>query len=155
LERGPARSCGKSRTFFDAFSTVEVLLLWFESIHPAILINQILAVNIDMTVLILQLSSLSNKLSPIKDTLLHLEEKTSDALQLLSEDAIKSISTPISSSDGALDSFTYTPETTQTGEGVCTLIDDVEILQSRTTSLLSKLNGDEVLVHTIMEAPEG
>jgi hypothetical protein len=27
-------------------------------------------------------------------------------------------------------------------------------LQSRTTSLLSKLNGDEVLVHTIMEAPE-
>jgi len=128
--------------------------LWFESIHSAILINQILAVNIDMTVLILQLSSLSNKLSPIKDTLLHLEEKTSDALRLLSEDAIKSISTPISSSDGALDSFTYTPETTQTGEGVCTLIDDVEILQSRTTSLLSKLNGDEVLVHTIMEAPE-
>jgi Rab3 GTPase-activating protein catalytic subunit len=154
LGRGPARSCGKLRTFFDAFSTVEVLLLWFESIHPAILINQILAVNIDMTVLILQLSSLSNKLSPIKDTLLHLEEKTSDALRLLSEDAIKSISTPISSSDGALDSFTYTPETTQTGEGVCTLIDDVEILQSRTTSLLSKLNGDEVLVHTIMEAPE-
>ena len=141
---------------FDAFSTVEMLLLWFESMHPAILINQILAVNIAMANFILQSSSPSNNLRPVKDALLRLEEKTSDALQLLSKDVIKSISTPISSSDGALDSFTYiSPETIKTCEGVCTLIGDVEILQSRATSLLSKLNGDEVLVQTIMEAPEG
>ena len=141
---------------FDAFSTVEMLLLWFESMHPAILINQILAVNIAMANFILQSSSPSNNLRPVRDALLRLEEKTSDALQLLSKDVIKSISNPIKSSDGAINSFTYiSPETIKTCEGVCTLIGDVEILQSRATSLLSKLNGDEMLVQTIMEAPEG
>ena len=141
---------------FDAFGTVEMLLLWFESMHPAILINQILAVNIAMANFILQSSSPSYNLRPVRDALLRLEKKTSDALQLLSKDVIKSISNPIPASDGPLDPFTYiSPKTIKTCEGVCTLIGDVEILQSRATSLLSKLNGDEMLVQTIMEAPEG
>lgn len=141
---------------FDAFSAVEMLLLWFETMHPAILINQIVAVNLAMANFILQTSHSSATLRPIREALIRLDEKTKEALHLLSKDIINSFSDPITSNDDPHRSFIYTsPETIKICESVCTLIGDVEILQARATSLLSKLNFDEKLVSTILEAPEG
>ena len=142
---------------FDPYSIVEMLLLWFESLHPAVLLNQILAVNISMTDFILQTSCPCINLRPVRESLLRLEGKSSIALRLLNNDMIKSISNPIQKTDEIMmDPFTYiSPETVEACENVCSLIGDVEILQSRATSLLSKLNGDIELVQSIMESPEG
>jgi hypothetical protein len=69
---------------------------------------------------------------------------------------IKSISNTNEKTDEMMDPFTdISPETVEACENVCSLIGDVEILQSRTTSLLSKPNGDIGLVQSIMESPEG
>lgn len=143
-------------SLFDAFGAVEMLLLWFETMHPAILINQIVAVNIAMANFILQASHSLSSLRPIREALVRLDEKSKEALRLLSKDIINSFSDPITSNDNLRNPFIYTsPETIKLCESVCTLIGDVEILQARATSLLSKLNFDEKLVSTILEAPEG
>jgi len=141
---------------FDAFSAVEMLLLWFETMHPAILINQIVAVNIATANFILQTSNSLTTIRPIREALVRLDEKSKEALHLLSKDAIDSFSEPITNNNDPHDPFMYTSrETIKLCESVCTLIGDVEILQARATSLLSKLNFDEKLVSTILEAPEG
>ena len=54
---------------FDAFGTVEMLLLCFESMHPALLMNQVLAVNLAMSNFIVQSSAPSAKIRPIEDAL--------------------------------------------------------------------------------------
>ena len=145
------------KPLFDAFSTVEMLLLWFESIHPAILINQILGVNIAMANFVLQTSATSLDLRPVNNALLHLESKTSDALLLLNKDVIKSMSNPINASNAnTVEPFAYvSPETIMACESVVTTIGDVEILLSRATSLSTKLNNDKEMVQMILEAPEG
>jgi hypothetical protein len=95
-------------------------------------------------------------LRPVRESLLRLEGKSSIAFRLLNNGMIKSISNPIEKTDKMMDPFTYiSPETVEACENVCSLIGDVEILQSRATSLLSKLNGDIELVQSIMESPEG
>lgn len=156
-EAGPI-SADDQQPLFDAFTSVEMLLLWFESIHPAILINQVLAINISMANFILQASAPSFRLRPVKEALLRLESKTLEALHLLNKDVIKSISNPISSpfSGDFVDPFAYiSPETIIVCENVVNLIGSVEIMISRATSLLTKLNDDEDLVQMILEAPEG
>ncbi len=142
---------------FDAFSSVEMLLLWFDSIHPAILMNQVLGVNITMANYILQTSSPRMNLRPVKEALMRLENMTADALLLLNKDVIKSMSNPISSpfSSEFIDPFAYiSVETIKACEIVITYIGSVEVLLSRATSLLTKLNGDEEMVKLILEAPE-
>jgi Rab3 GTPase-activating protein catalytic subunit len=157
-DEGKSISAEDQEPLFDAFSSVEMLLLWFESMHPAILINQALAINITMANFILQASAPSLNLRAVKDALMRLESKTTSALQLLNKDVIKSISNPITSpfSGEFIDPFAYiSPETIKMCESVVTLIGSVEILISRATSLLTKLNGDEEMVQMILEAPEG
>jgi Rab3 GTPase-activating protein catalytic subunit len=145
-----------SLPLFDPYSSVEMILLWFESLHPAVLLNQILAVNISMANFILQTFCPCINLRPVRESLLRLEGKSSIAFRLLNNGMIKSISNPIEKTDKMMDPFTYiSPETVEACENVCSLIGDVEILQSRATSLLSKLNGDIELVQSIMESPEG
>jgi Rab3 GTPase-activating protein catalytic subunit len=144
------------KPLFDAFSTVEMLLLWFESMHPAILINQVVAVNIAMANFILQTSNSCSNIRPIREALERLEEKSRDALERLSKDIVKNFSEPVPVDNSLHSPFVYiSPETIKLCESICALIGNVEMLQSRAISLLSKLNLDEKLVSMILEAPEG
>uniref|UniRef100_A0A7S3Q2Y0 Rab3 GTPase-activating protein catalytic subunit n=1 Tax=Chaetoceros debilis TaxID=122233 RepID=A0A7S3Q2Y0_9STRA len=144
---------------FDAFGTVEMLLLWFESMHPALLMNQVLAVNLAMSNFIVQSSAPSAKIRLIEDALKRLQRKTEHGLYLLSKDVTTMISRGVKSTGGesdVLDPFTYvSPDTISTCEKICSYIGDAETLIARATSLLTKLNGDVELVQTILEAPEG
>lgn len=73
---------------FDAFSTIEMVLDSFENMHPASLINQIMAVNL-ATAYFSLVSSAGDTLhvGMVTSALKDLRERTEHALQLLARDA--------------------------------------------------------------------
>merc|ERR1712032_737055 len=76
---------------FDAASTVEMAIDYLESMHPSILLNQIMAVNLALVYFTL-LSSAGEALNVpiVKSSLDRLQDKTLEALKLLSNDVTNS-----------------------------------------------------------------
>ena len=153
-------SAREQPALFDAFSTIEILLHWLEAIHPAVLINQILAVNLTNAIFVLQ-SSMPNRTPPIvQNVLSKLKDKTNITLGLLKHDVAKSITMSTIRSplldDDVHDPFAYvSPETIASCEEVCSIMGDAETIMSRAASLLTKLDGDVELVQQLLESPEG
>ena len=71
---------------FDTFSTVEMILMSFEDMHPAQLINQILAVNFALADFILSSSKPVYQLDLVDRALKQLSQTTEKVLKLLNKD---------------------------------------------------------------------
>ena len=153
----PAR---EQAPLFDSCSTIEMLLHWLEAIHPAVLINQMMAVNLTNAVFILQ-SSMPIPSPPIVQNIMKkLKGKISITLDLLKQDVTRSMTMSTTRSplldDDVHDPFTYvSPETIKSCEEVCSIMGDAETIISRAASLLTKFDGDVELVQNLMESTEG
>lgn len=145
---------------FDSYSTIEMLLHWLEAIHPAVLINQMIAVNLTNAIFILQ-SSMPTPTPPIVQKILKkLKDKINITLDLLKQDVTKSMTMSTTRSplldDDIHDLFAHvSPETIKSCEEVCFIMADVETTMSRAASLLTKFDGDVELVQKLLESPEG
>ena len=140
---------------FDAYSSVEMLLQSFESMHPALLMNQVLAVNLAMAYFILHSSKPPCRISYLDDAFWSLEKKIEETLSLLDHDLKTALSK--SSGDEKSGSMTQsytTPPTLLACEIVCDKIGEVELLLSRATSLLTKFSGDSTVVEEILGCSE-
>jgi hypothetical protein len=137
-----------------------MLLHWLETIHPAVLINQMMAVNFTNSVFILQ-SSMPIPSPPIVQNIIKkLKDKITITLDLLKQDVTQSMTMSTTRSplldDDVHDPFTYvSPETIKSCEEVCSIMGDAETIISRAASLLTKFGGDVELVQNLMESPEG
>lgn len=144
---------------FDPHSTVEMLLHSFETIHPALLLNQVLSVTLTNVkfVLIERAAGPARSVRSVALALATLEVAIDAALQMLTRDA----------SDGFLH---LTPEhmTDKSGplayvsmftitkcEVTCDLIGEMEILLSRALTLLEVLPGEYELIDSLLQCKDG
>lgn len=160
-----AESCpaNEQNALYDAMGSVEMLLQDFESMHPAHLMNQVLAVNLSMANFFLrEASEPVRKVKMVEITLSRLEKKTQEALEKLANDMTEGTlpgkrKNIIKRSDAEnIPAGLYiSPETIAACESVCDHIGDSEIILSRAISLLSKMPGEYELVHQLLARPEG
>ena len=137
---------------FDAYNTVEMLLLSLESMHPAVLLNQILAVNLSAANFILKASAPSCRVKTVDEALDRMERHINIASALLSKDAGNSTKMRKEEIDEK-NSFKFiSSETVTACEQACASIGDAEILLSQATSLLTKFSGDVDIVETFLKS---
>lgn len=145
---------------FDAASTVEMAIDYLESMHPSILLNQIMAVNLALVYFTL-LSSAGEALNVpiVRLSLDRLQEKTMEALKLLSKDVTNSTCVTASKKDDLRSyegsSSFISVSTISSCEIACIALGETEALLARATSLLHKFPGDVDLVETIIRRADG
>jgi len=144
---------------FDAFSTVEMLLMSFEDMHPAFLVNQIMAVHFAMTYFVLSSSKPVCRLDLVDCSLQRLSRTIETVLEMLNKDLMEGLMHQVSAAStdgGSACSFSpITPATLTACEQLCDQIVGVENLLSRATSLLSKFSGDSSLVQRVLQKSDG
>mmetsp|Transcript_4660 Transcript_4660/g.6184 ORF Transcript_4660/g.6184 Transcript_4660/m.6184 type:complete len:338 (+) Transcript_4660:1-1014(+) len=158
----------EQRPLFDAFSTVEMILNSFETMHPAHLILQILATNFAMANFVLRVYAdpFERKVDLIEQSLRELDQKTDIALTKLAKDMMNGMpgSAFINGSGGGDDEndenlnipkTQVSADTIASCEEVCNAISKVELFLSRATSLLHKFPGEHELVQTLLRKGNG
>jgi hypothetical protein len=138
---------------FDPESTLEMALDYLETIHPATLLGQVLAVNLSAAYASLSMSAgEAAKIGPIRRALEILGERVESALQVLSSDVIAAVTAKQGLN---MDMGTPSGVTTVGGisacEQACIALSEAEVLISRATSLLSKLPGQFQLVERLLQ----
>jgi hypothetical protein len=140
---------------FDPYSTVEMILHSFETIHPSVLMGQALAVNMKSAEFVLETAARPVKLVPsIGHSLRRVKKAVNDAVEMLTKDA----------SEGCLHSSSLRPEeyplvhvsvlTIQKCEEACNAIGEIELLLSRALALW-QLCPDTDLVDSLLQCQDG
>ena len=123
---------------FDLINTVEMVLDYLETIHPASLLNQIMAVNLSMAYFsLVSTAGECLKLSPVQDSFRSLRDHIERALDVLARDVTLGISNVEPASPEHLPRYASV-EAIRACEDACNAIGNVESLLSRVTSLLHK-----------------
>jgi Rab3 GTPase-activating protein catalytic subunit len=139
---------------FDAESTVEMALDYLETIHPASLLCQVLAVNLSLSYFVLAASAGDAiHVRSVRVAIESLRATVDTALELLASDATMSIDNlqRKNSSPDMMASIEAIGACTR----VCESLTAVEVIVSRAISLLRKLPQQYALVDTIMRHKEG
>ncbi|CAB9500342.1 Rab3 GTPase-activating protein catalytic subunit [Seminavis robusta] len=145
----------EQKLLFDASSTVEMALDFMENMHPAILVNQVLAVNLASSYFTLVHAAKEVGVLKIGGLVLRaflrLREKTEKALELLSGDATRSTSAVcnISRRHEAASNFVSVGVISACDEA-CTSLSEAEVVTARATSLLNKFPEQYDLVETFL-----
>jgi Rab3 GTPase-activating protein catalytic subunit len=139
---------------FDAENTVEMALDYLETLHPASLLNQIMAVNIGSAYFIMVTSAgKALNIPMVVTTLQRLRVATEAVLQLLALDATTGTGTIVREKEGRAQSNVVSVETISACERVCGCLAEAELLISRAKSLLFKLPGQYELIQKILQVP--
>ena len=148
----------EQQPLFDFISTVEMVIDYLEQMHPSILVNQVMAVNLSSAYFTL-IASAENALNVglVEVSLQRLRRKIDDALRLLSHDAT-----------GALFQFNDAASTTSatsnqysSGDAIyacevaCNALSATETMIARATSLLHKFPGQYNLVQDLLRLADG
>ena len=148
---------------FNVTSTVEMTLDYLERMHPACLVNQVLAVNLSAAYFTL-ISSASQTLhvGAVETSLEKLRSRVDRALHLLARDAThgsKSVSTGDDGDNNATDSASAqafaSEETLSACEEACNALSESETLVARAMSLLHKFPKQYDLVHNLLKVADG
>ncbi len=144
-----AEACPASEQtpLYDASTTIEMLLQSLESMHPAHLMNQVVAVNFAMAYFSLQNAAKPNVISIplVQVALARLKETINIALEKLGSDMTEGTLPGTGSPN-----LYVSPDTIKACDTVCDVIGDVEIILSRATSLLTKLPGEYSLIQELL-----
>ena len=136
---------------FDPYSTVEMMLHSLETIHPALLMNQVLAVNLSNARFVLSAASKhARQVHTVTEGIRNLDNAIDLALEVLTKDAFDEVApnTP----GGKSDLLSYlTTDTISKCEAACNQIGEFEILLSRSLALLHKLPGNYRLVDSLLQ----
>ncbi|KAL3787814.1 hypothetical protein HJC23_003563 [Cyclotella cryptica] len=122
---------------FDPYSTVEMVLLSFETIHPSILMEQALAVNLKSAEFVLETAAKPVKQVPfVQQALRRAVAAIHDAVEMLTKDSLEGclLSSPKNHSD-EYPLIHVSASTIQKCEEACDAIGEMELLLSRALAL--------------------
>ena len=146
-EAEPSPASDQQPPLFDPSIEVEMVLNYFDTMHPSQLLNQVLSVNFTNANFILRATAgEALNVKTVRFALDRLDERTRFALDKLDEVL------QVSMFDNG--EFT-THEVLNACEAVCDAIGDVEVLLARAASLLHKFPGDFELVQKILRKRDG
>jgi Rab3 GTPase-activating protein catalytic subunit len=126
---------------FDAYSTAEMALDYLETLHPANLLAQVMAVNLSAAHFVLAVSAgEATSIPAVQQSLRTLKERIDSAVQLLSSDTTTGNTATISIPAIAA------------CEVACTAINETEVLLARAVSLLQKVQSGDI-VQALLHSP--
>lgn len=135
---------------FDLVNTIEIVLDNFETIHPASLLNQIMAVNLSMAYFaIVSTSGKCLMLPSVEAVLQTLRDRVETALDILSRDVTHGTSNSEPVSPEHLPRHASI-ESIRACEDACNAFSDAEALLSRASSLLHKFPGQNEFVEQLL-----
>ena len=143
---------------FDVFSTVEMSLDYLENMHPAILMNQVVAVNLSNSYFLLANSAKdAMKVDVVKTLLVGLRKQTEEALKMLADEAANATNAFYNAraeDDGRASNF-VSIEAVAACEAVCASLSEAETITALATSLLQKLPGEYDVVQALLKQADG
>ena len=144
---------------FDPNSTVEMVLHSFETMHPALLLNQVLSVTLTNVkfVLLEMAAGPARNVRSVALGLANLRAAIDDALEMLTKDAADGflhLSPEKLTDDSGPLAYVSTLTITKC-EDACNLIGDLEMLLSRALPLLRVLPGEYDLVDSLLQCKDG
>lgn len=146
------------KPLFDVFSTVEMALDYLENMHPAILMNQVMAVNLSNSYFLLANSAKdATKVDVVKTLLIRLRKQTEEALKWLSDEAANATSAFYNAQaedDGRSSNF-LSIQAIAACEAVCASLSEAEVITALATSLLQKFPGQYKVVQSILKQADG
>ena len=150
-----ASPASEQMPLFEVYSTVEMVLDYLENMHPAILINQVMAVNIANAYFMISVSAKDAiNVQAVHNWLEKLRRLTEEALQLLSEEASNATNAfyrnRYDDNDVAPSDFTSI-KVIAACEAVCNALSETEAVTALATSLLQKFPGQYDVVQIILE----
>lgn len=143
---------------FDAFSTVEMILDSLETMHPASLVNQTMAVNLSSAYFTLVASAGDTlHVGMVTSSLKQLRDTTEHALLLLSRDVTYGTSSRL---NDPVDNFDRLPrhaslEAIRACDAACNALSVAEASIARAMSILHKFPRQYDLVQTILRRADG
>ncbi|KAG7347273.1 Rab3 GTPase-activating protein catalytic subunit [Nitzschia inconspicua] len=144
---------------FDYSTTVEMVLDYLEQLHPATLMNQVMAVNLSSAYFALASSAKGTmKIGIVQLSMKKFRYKTERALELLSRDATGLLSSIVEggSTAASTNSSQYASEDTITAcEDACNALSVTETMVARATSLLHKFPGQYKLISDLLRFADG
>ena len=152
-ERCPA---SEQPPLFDPYSTVEMLLHSFETIHPSLLMGQAFAVNLKSAEFVLETAAKPVKLvSSVQRALLRAVTAIHGAVEMLTKDSLEGclLSCPQTKSD-EYPLVHVSVSTIQKCEEACNAIGEMELVLSRALTLWQHCPEPD-LVDSLLQCPEG
>lgn len=143
---------------FDPYSTVEMVLHSFETIHPALLMNQLLAVKLSNARFVIEsAASPARQVRSVAQGLANLKAVVDVALESLNRDAANGfLHLAPQNTTKNKDPLVYvSTQTITTCEEACNAIGELEILLSRALSLIEKFPDDHDLVDSLLQCKHG
>jgi len=156
----------EQQPLFDHVSTVEMVIDHLEQLHPANLMNQVMAVNLSSAYFALASSAnATTKVGIVQLSLNRLRQKTEKALKILSHDSLGNLSQMNDKIRGgkgstvetsAVKSSLFASEKAITAcEDVCNALSVTETMVARATSLLHKFPNQYKLVSDLLRFADG
>ena len=144
---------------FDPNSTVEMVIHSFETMHPALLLNQVLSVTLTNVKFVL-LERAAGPARNVRSVALgrdNLRAAIDDALEMLTKDAADGFLhlSPEKLTDDSGPLAYVSTLTIAKCEDTCNLIGDLEMLLSRALPLLRVLPGEYDLVDSLLQCKDG
>lgn len=157
----------EQQPLFDFTSTVEMVIDYLEQLHPANLLNQVMAVNLSSAYFTLVTSAQeAAKIELINSTIQNLRHKINKALQILSKDSLgESIYFPNADTNGSV-SHTNPSNSSNSNrfasvdsiracEEACNSLSVAETMIARALSLLEKFPGQYTFVQDLLRLKDG
>jgi len=151
-DEAEAEAAFEQDPLFNPYITVEMMLHSLETIHPALLMNQVLAVNLSNARFVLSAASKhARQISILAEGFRNLDNAINLALEALTKDS-SGEGAPENTLDGKSDLLSHiATETIAKCEEACNQIGEFEILLSRSLALLEKLPGKYGLVDSLLQ----
>jgi hypothetical protein len=159
-EQAPPVPAAEQEPLFDYESTVEIAIDYLEQLHPASLLNQVIAVNLSSAYFALVTSADDAlKVGIVKSAMFSLRHKIDRALELLAADATgalfhgnsnDSVSTATSTANQYI-----SEESIYACEEACNALSVSETMLARAISLLSKFPCQYRLVQDLLKLADG
>mmetsp|Transcript_16829 Transcript_16829/g.38871 ORF Transcript_16829/g.38871 Transcript_16829/m.38871 type:complete len:1574 (+) Transcript_16829:146-4867(+) len=156
----------EQQPLFDHVSTVEMVIDYLEQLHPANLLNQVMAVNLSSAYFALASSAKATmKVGIVQLSLKRLRQKAEKALKILSHDSLgnlSQISDNIRSGSGSTvgtstmtSSIFASEKAISACEDVCNALSVTETMIARATSLLHKFPNQYKIVSDLLRFADG
>ncbi|GKY96293.1 hypothetical protein MPSEU_000589000 [Mayamaea pseudoterrestris] len=150
------RTVADQEPLFDAVVMAEMALDYLDTIHPANLLCQIMAANLNAAYFALVSSAgVAMQIGAVSRVLQELRETSETVIKLLSSDVLAAATASRSRSKRSLPTSIASIDTLASCERACALVGESEVIVSRAISLLNKLPGQFDLIENLLRNPEG
>ncbi|CAB9500581.1 Rab3 GTPase-activating protein catalytic subunit [Seminavis robusta] len=157
-DEATAVPASEQNPLFEVFSTVEMTLDYLENMHPAIMVNQLMAVTFSNSYYTLVASAKDAvKVKVVESSIQRLRNKTEEVLEVLGSEASNATNAFYNMQAGPRSNGAnfVSIEAIHLCEEVCAALSESEIMIALATSLLQKFPGQYDSVQHIMKHADG